>query len=75
MNPFVSFMASPAGRLTRIVAGVVLIAWGLRLGGVGGIMLAIVGAVPLLAGLMDVCLLAPLFGEPLSGVKIRAARR
>ena len=28
MNPFVSFMASTAGRVTRIVAGIVLVAWG-----------------------------------------------
>ncbi len=75
MNPFVSFMASPAGRLTRIVAGVALIAWGLLgIGGTTGIIVAAVGTVPLLAGLFDVCLFAPLFSCPLSGAKIRAAR-
>ena len=75
MNPFVSFMASSAGRLTRIAAGVALIAWGLL--GVGstiGIIVAVVGTVPLLAGLIDVCLLAPLLSCPLSGAKIRAPR-
>jgi hypothetical protein len=75
MNPFISFMASPAGRLVRIVAGVALIAWGLLgIGGPTGIIVAMVGAVPLLAGLFDVCLLAPLFSCPLSRAKIRAAR-
>ncbi len=75
MNPFISFMASPAGRLTRIVAGVALIAWGLvSIGGTAGIVVAVIGAVPLLAGLFDVCLFAPLFSCPLSGAKIRAAR-
>lgn len=75
MNPFVKFMASPAGRIVRIVAGVVLIAWGLlSLGGTTGIIVAVVGAVPLLAGLFDVCLFAPLFGNPISGPKIRAAK-
>ena len=29
MNPFISFMASTAGRVLRIVAGLALIAWGL----------------------------------------------
>lgn len=29
MNPFVSFMASPAGRIVRVVAGIALITWGL----------------------------------------------
>jgi hypothetical protein len=75
MNPFISFMASPAGRLVRIVAGVALIAWGLLgIGGPTGIIVAVVGAVPLLAGLFDVCLLAPFFSCPLSGAKIRTAR-
>ncbi len=75
MNPFISFIASPAGRLTRIVAGMVLIGWGfLGIGGTTGIIVAVVGAVPLLAGLFDVCVLAPLFSCPLSGAKIRATR-
>lgn len=75
MNPFVKFMASPAGRIVRIVAGIVLIAWGLlSLGGTTGIIVAVVGAVPLFAGLIDVCLFALLFGNPISGPKIRAAK-
>jgi len=75
MNPFISFMASPAGRITRIVAGLALILWGLfGLGGTGGIVMAVVGAVPLLAGLFDFCVFAPLFGAPMSGPKIRAAK-
>lgn len=73
MNAFVSFMASPIGRLVRIVAGVALIAWGLLgLGGTLGIVVAVVGAVPLLAGLFDFCVFAPLFGAPISGAKIRS---
>lgn len=74
MNPFVAFMASTAGRAARIAAGAALIAWGLfGLTGTTGT-LVVVGAVPLVAGLADVCLFAPLFGCPLSGRKIRAAR-
>lgn len=75
MNPFIKFMASTAGRIVRIVAGAALIAWGLLgLGGTAGIIAAVVGAVPLLAGLLDFCIFAPLFGAPLSGSKIRAAK-
>lgn len=75
MNPFVSFMASPAGRIVRVVAGIALIAWGLvGLGGTTGIIVAIIGAVPLAAGLFDFCVFSPLFGGPLSGPKIRAAK-
>jgi hypothetical protein len=75
MNPFVSFLASPAGRITRIVAGIALVAWGLLgLAGVTGILVAIVGLVPLLAGVFDFCVFAPLFGAPFSGPKIRAGK-
>jgi hypothetical protein len=75
MNPFVKFMVAPAGRLTRIAAGLALIAWGvLGISGTGGAIVAIVGAVPLAAGLFDFCVFAPLFGAPLSGQKIRATQ-
>lgn len=73
MNPFVTFMASAAGRITRVVAGVALVAIGwLVIGGTIGIVVAVIGLVPLLAGLFDFCVFAPLFGAPLSGPKIRS---
>jgi hypothetical protein len=75
MNPFVKFMASTTGRIVRIVAGVVLIVLGVWvIGGTAGIIVAIVGLVPLLAGVFDFCVFAPLFGAPLSGPKIRAGK-
>jgi uncharacterized membrane protein HdeD (DUF308 family) len=73
MNPFVAFMASSTGRLVRIVAGIALIAVGLLvLQDTTGIILAVVGLVPLLAGVFDFCVFAPLFGNPFSGSKIRS---
>jgi hypothetical protein len=76
MNPFVKFLASPAGRIIRIVAGIALVAWGLfgNLSTAVGIILIVVGLVPLVAGLFDFCVFAPLFGAPLSGPKIRAGK-
>lgn len=75
MNPFVTFMASPTGRIIRIVAGLVLIAWGLLgLTGTSGFIVALIGLLPLIAGLFDFCVFAPLFGNPLSGAKIRAGK-
>jgi hypothetical protein len=76
MNPFVKFMASPAGRITRIVAGIVLIVLGLFVVNnmVVGAILIIVGLVPLVAGIFDFCVFAPLFGAPMSGPKIRAGK-
>jgi hypothetical protein len=75
MNAFVTFMASGTGRMVRIAAGIALIAWALLgLNGVMAVVVGVIGAVPLLAGLVDVCLFAPLFGAPLSGARIRAAK-
>lgn len=65
------FMASPLGRGIRILVGIALIAWGLGLFGAmettTAIILVVVGAVPLLAGLFNVCLIAPIIGAPFSG--------
>ncbi len=77
---FVSFMSSAAGRILRIVVGLGLIGWGVYLAAVAsnmtvGIILAVVGLLPLAAGLLDVCVLAPLFGAPFSGAKVRAHAR
>lgn len=75
---FISFMASLAGRIIRGVVGLALVGGGLALvfGSPGnivlGIVLALVGLVPLAAALADVCVLAPLFGAPFSGPEIRA---
>ena len=70
---FSKFMASIWGRLLRIVAGIALIIVGLVVvEGTWGIILAIIGAVPLLAGLLDVCLIGAIFlGTPLRGSEVR----
>ena len=66
--PFVTFMSSPAGRATRVIAGLALIVIGLAVvGGTGGVILAVVGLVPLAAGTADVCLFGPLLGSDLHG--------
>ncbi len=75
MNPLIGFLASGNGRLVRVAAGLLLVAWGiLGLHGAAGIVVAVIGMVPLLAGAFDFCVFAPLFGAPLSGPKIRAAK-
>jgi Na+/glutamate symporter len=62
---FARFMSSTLGRLLRIVAGIALIAIGLwTVGGTWGIVLAVVGLVPLVAGIFNFCVFAPLFGGP-----------
>lgn len=68
---FAKFMSSAFGRMLRIVAGVVLIAAGFYVQGTWGLILGVVGAVPLLAGVFDVCIFAPLLGAPFNGSKVR----
>ena len=75
---FAKFMASPAGRWLRVIVGVVLVIVGAILAfqpanTLPGVIIAVVGLLPLVAGVVDVCVFAPLFGAPLSGPRIRAA--
>ena len=73
--PLIKFLASTTGRWVRIIAGIALIAIGLLVvQNTGGIVLAVVGLVPLVAGIADLCVFAPLFGAPLSGKAIRSTR-
>ena len=74
MNPFSKSMASPAGRIIRIVAGIVLIVLGYFMHNTAGIVVAVVGLVPLVAGIFDFCVFAALFGNPMSGGKILAGK-
>ena len=68
---FARFMSSLYGRVLRIVAGAALIVLGLVVvHGTGGILLAVVGLVPFVAGIMNVCVFAPLFGGPFSAKAI-----
>ncbi|GAC1513068.1 MAG: hypothetical protein NVS2B16_17120 [Chloroflexota bacterium] len=65
---FARFMANPLGRIVRIVAGLALIAVGLfAIKGTTGIIVAVIGVVPLLAGVMNVCLIAAIIGAPFRG--------
>ena len=68
---FAQFMASGAGRALRAVAGIALIVVGAVLGGAWW-GLGAVGLVFVAVGVFDVCLLAPLFGQPLSGKQVRS---
>ena len=71
MRALVSFMASPAGRILRVVAGLGLIAYGtLGVGGNDGTIIAAVGIAPIVTGLFNICIVGPLFGCPLSGAKV-----
>lgn len=70
---FAKFMAGQAGRLLRIVAGVVLVALGLFASTSPlNYILLVLGVVFVLVGVFNVCLLAPLMGLPLRGKDVLA---
>jgi len=71
---FAKFMSTSLGRWIRILAGAALIAIGIFLvSGTWGIVLAVVGAVPFLAGIFDVCVIGALFLKtPFRGSDLRA---
>ena len=69
----VKLASSQSGRIARVLAGILLFAVGLWLiQGTLGMVVAIVSLVPIAAGLMDVCLAAPLLGAPLKGNEARS---
>lgn len=71
---FGQFMASGAGRLMRIVAGIALIVVGLVIGGTLGWILFGVGFVPLAAGVFDMCLITGLLSRVWTGKGVRACK-
>ncbi|MGC9347709.1 MAG: YgaP family membrane protein [Anaerolineae bacterium] len=72
MNAALGFLASSAGRVVRAVAGVILIVVALFVAeGALAWILALVGLVPLVAGLLDFCVFAPLFQLPFVGERLR----
>ena len=73
VNPFVFFLASNTGRIVRIMGGLALVVLGrFGLSGMIALIVVLIGVVPLFAGTFDICVIAPFFGAPLRGVKIRA---
>ncbi len=66
------FLGSQPGRIVRIVAGLALIATGVLAGG-AWLVLAVVGLLPLAAGVFDLCVLGPLFHLPFIGPRFRQA--
>ena len=74
MSQFFSFIASMNGRIARIVVGALVIVLGLfvlNTSSVVQILVILIGLVPLLAGVFDVCLVAPLAKLPFKGADLR----
>ena len=69
---FVKFMTSPAGRTARVILGAVIMVLGQTVvQGWPGIIMTVLGLVPLAGGLFDFCLIGYALGYPLSGAQAR----
>lgn len=62
---FARFMATPTGRILRIVLGIVIIWIGVVSPKPFGYVLEVVGLIPIIAGVLNICLIGPLIGAPL----------
>jgi hypothetical protein len=71
---FAQFVASPSGRVVRVLAGLALMYLGVSVGGSRGLVLVLVGVIPVLAGVLDLCFISRLLGGPLRGAEIRGLR-
>lgn len=70
---FVRFMTSTAGRLARVVLGLVIIALGqFVVQGTPGLIMTIVGLIPIAGGLLDFCVIGAVLGYPFKGSEARA---
>jgi hypothetical protein len=65
------FMASRPGRLMRGAVGATMIIGGFAAEPPGGLYYAAAGMLPLVAAVLDLCLLAPIWGLPLMGTELR----
>jgi hypothetical protein len=73
MDSLFRFLAGSSGRVARGAAGGVLVVAGLVwIRGVAGAIVAVVGLLPMAAGIFDFCLFAPLVRLPFNGEDLRA---
>ena len=70
---FSIFLNSPAGRIFRLVAGTGFLVIGyVYRDHALGVLSMVWSALPLSAGVLDICYLSAVLGGPLSGAKIRS---
>ena len=72
---FLSFMNTPAGRVIRVVGGLVVLAVGLVLGGWLGLALAVFSALPMATGVFGLCPINPLVGQSMRACAVPTGRR
>ncbi len=74
-SAFSRFMASKGGRLVRVALGAAIIGTGLTVvGGGAGLAIAAFGLVPIAAGVLNLCPVAPVWGGHFIGAKYCGTR-
>lgn len=58
-------LATPAGRILRIVLGIVIIWIGVVSPKPFGYFLEVIGLIPIVTGVLNISIIAPLFGGPM----------
>jgi hypothetical protein len=71
---FLRFMSTRPGRVIRVGMGVAIIAAGVLAGGGLGLVLMLVGLLPIVTGAAGVCPISPLVGEPFRACSTSTAR-
>lgn len=75
-NWFTDFMASSGGRVARVAFGAAIMGTGLFVvGGAVGLAVAAFGLVPIAAGFLNLCPVAPAWGGHFNGAQYCQARR
>ena len=72
---FLSFMNTPVGRLIRVAGGLALLVAGVVIGGVAGTVLALFSLAPIATGVLGVCPINPLVGQPMRACAVPTKRR
>lgn len=65
-------MAKPLGRIIRIIGGAAIIWWGSTMGGGAGAVVVVLGIIPVLAGIFNLCMISPFIRVPFKGEDILA---
>lgn len=74
-SDFARFINSPTGRLLRLAIGTGLVSYGATQRATQtGVVLMLLGLLPLLTGALDLCLISALLGGPFSGDRVRDTR-
>ena len=64
---FAAWMAGPVGRIARILIGAALVVVGVSMGGVGGVIVGLIGLVPVGLGMSNRCIISKAIGAPWKG--------